>query len=322
MSTKLAAKKIKLSRDGRQNIVIILAFIAMLALFGSLSEYFLTKKNFITLLNSAVPLGLIGIGQCYCLLTGAFDMSVGMTASFAGIIWTRLITDFDMPIYAAFAIGIAFGIASGLLNGVSVAYLKMPAWIATYATMQMWQGIIYIITEGEAVRMTKYKAFKWLGQHKCFGTEIPPAVIILIGLFILAYFILKYTKLGRDLYIIGGNVEAAKNTGIRIARGQVFVFTVSGFMAALAGLLFASRSGSGQPIIGDQYAMQAIAGTVIGGTAMTGGKANIAMTFVGVMMVVCLQNGLIMAGVPAFYQHIATGAAVVLAIWVQTERKK
>ena len=108
----------------------------------------------------------------------------------------------------------------------------------------------------------------------------------------------------------------------RIKRGQMFVFTVSGFMAALAGLLFASRSGSGQPIIGDQYAMQAIAGTVIGGTAMTGGKANIAMTFIGVMMVVCLQNGLIMAGVPAFYQHIATGAAVVLAIWVQTERKK
>ena len=322
MSTKLAAKKIKLSRDSRQNIVILLAFAAMLALFGSLSEYFLTGKNFITLLNSAVPLGLIGIGQCYCLLTGSFDMSVGMTASFAGIIWTRLITDFDMPIYAAFAIGIAFGLASGLLNGWAVAYMKMPAWIATYATMQMWQGIIYIITEGEAVRMTKYKAFKWLGQHKCFGTGIPPAVIILIALFILAYFVLKYTKLGRDLYIIGGNIEAAKNTGIRIKRGQMFVFTVSGFMAALAGLLFASRSGSGQPIIGDQYAMQAIAGTVIGGTAMTGGKANIAMTFIGVMMVVCLQNGLIMAGVPAFYQHIATGAAVVLAIWVQTERKK
>lgn len=322
MSTNLASKKIKLARDTRQNIVIIIIFIGMLALFGTLSEYFLTGKNFITILNSAVPLGLIGIGQCYCLLTGSFDMSVGMTASFAGIIWTRLITDFDMPIYAAFAIGIVFGIASGLLNGWAVAYMKMPAWIATYATMQMWQGVIYIITEGEAVRMTKYKAFKWLGQHKCFGTDIPPAVLILIALFVLAYFVLKYTKLGRDLYIIGGNIEAAKNTGIRIKRGQMFVFTVSGFMAALAGLLFASRSGSGQPIIGDQYAMQAIAGTVIGGTAMTGGKANIAMTFVGVMMVVCLQNGLIMAGVPAFYQHIATGAAVVLAIWLQTERKK
>ena len=248
MSTNLASKKIKLARDTRQNIVIIIIFIGMLALFGTLSEYFLTGKNFITILNSAVPLGLIGIGQCYCLLTGSFDMSVGMTASFAGIIWTRLITDFDMPIYAAFAIGIVFGIASGLLNGWAVAYMKMPAWIATYATMQMWQGVIYIITEGEAVRMTKYKAFKWLGQHKCFGTDIPPAVLILVALFVLAYFVLKYTKLGRDLYIIGGNIEAAKNTGIRIKRGQMFVFTVSGFMAALAGLLFASRSGSGAVI--------------------------------------------------------------------------
>ena len=122
--------------------------------------------------------------------------------------------------------------------------------------------------------------------------------------------------------MVGGNEEAARNVGIRVNLCRVFVFTLSGFLSALAGALFASRSGSGQPIIGDLYAMQAIAGAVIGGTAMTGGKTNVAMTFVGVMFVVCLQNGLNMIAVPAFYQHIVTGVVLVLAIVVQTDRPK
>lgn len=321
-ANKVLHLKKKLSKDQRQNFIIVLALIVLMLFFGILSPYFLKPSNLVALLVAAVPLGLIGIGECGCLLTGQFDMSVGMVASLAGVIWTMLITELGVPTYAAFFIALFFGILSGMFAGISVSFWNMPAWMATYALFQIWKGIIYILTNGEAIRMTTYKSFKYLGQHKLFGTPFTWAVVILILAYVAMHFLLRYTKLGRDLFVVGGNREAAKNVGIRIRFAQTFVFVLSGALSALAGLLFASRSGSGQPVIGDLYAMQAIAGAVVGGTAMTGGKANMAMTFVGIMIVVCLQNGLNMIAVPSFYQHIATGVILVLAILVQTERPK
>lgn len=324
MSEKSAIVKAKtrMNRDTRQNLIVLAVLVATLAFFGIKSPYFLKPANIIALLAAAVPLGLIGIGEGVCLLQGSFDMSPGMVASLSGIIWTMLISQYDVPTYVALACALVFGLISGLIAGASIAYLNMPAWMATYALMQSWKGVIYILTDGEAIRMTLFKEFKVLGQYKIFGTEVTPAIVILIGAYIIMYFVLKYTKLGRDLYVVGGNEEAAKNVGIHIPSRRIFAYMLSGFLAALGGALFASRSGSGQPIIGELYVMQAIAGTVMGGTAMTGGKTNLAMTFVGIMFVVCLQNGMNMISVPAFYQHIVTGIVLVLSILVQTDRPK
>ncbi len=312
----------KLTRDQRQNIIIIMAFAVLLLVFGILSPYFFKASNLIAILNAAVPLGLIAIGETVCLITGQFDMSVGMVASLSGVIWTKLVAECGFPVYGAFFIGLFFGMLSGALAGLSVSRLHMPAWMATFALLEIWQGVIYIITNGEAVRMTKFKAFKFLGQGKLFGTPITMAMVILALGYILLALMLKYTKLGRELYIVGGNPEAARNVGIRIGFSQMFVFVLSGGLAGLAGLLFASRSGSGQPIIGEMYAMQGIAASVVGGTGMTGGKANLAITFIGVMIIVSLQNGLNMIAVPSFYQHIVTGVILIMSILVQTERGK
>lgn len=306
----------------RQNLIVLIAFVSVMLFFGIKSPFFLKPKNLAALLEAAVPLALIGLGESLCLLLGAFDMSVGMVASLSGIIWTTLIANYGFPTYVAFFLAILFGGLSGVGGGAAVAYLNMPAWMATYALMQIWKGVTYIITGGDAVRMTKFYAFKYLGQHGILGSSITWAVIIMIGIFVLFWFILRYTPLGRDLFVVGGNMEAAKNVGIRIRGCQVFVFVMSGLLAALGGALFASRSGSGQPVIGELYAMQGIAGAVIGGTAMVGGKINIVMTFVGIMFVVCMQNGLNMISVPAFYQHITTGIVLALAILVQNGRPK
>ena len=319
---KVKSGRIKLTRERRQNMIILMVLIVMLGFFGALSPYFLKANNLITILAAVAPLGLVAISESVCLLTGQFDMSVGMVASIAGVVWTKLITVCNVATTPAFFLGLACGIIAGLIAGVSVAYFKMPAWMVTYAILQIIQGIIYIITNGEAVRMTKYKDFKFLGQHKLFGTPITCAIVIMLLSYIVMWFVLKRTRLGRNLYIVGGNAEAARNAGINIAVCQMFVFTLSGTLAALAGLLFASRSGSGQPIIGEMYAMQAIAGSVVGGTSMSGGKTNLAMSFVGVLIIASLQNGLSMIAVPAFYQHIVTGVILVLAILVQTKREK
>lgn len=320
--TKKMKDGIKINRDVRQNIIVLLVLVVIMVLFGIRSPYFLTIGNILTLLAAAVPLGLIGIAESCCLLTGSFDMSVGMVASLAGIICSMLTAYYGVNCYVAFGVALIFGAASGLLAGVSVACLSMPPWIATYALMQIWRGVIYILTGGAAVRLTTFKEFKVLGQYKLWGTSITPAILIMLFCFIAFYFVLKYTKLGRDLFIVGGNLEAAKNIGTHIRFCVAFAFVISGVMSALAGILFASRSGSGQPIIGEMYAMQAIAGAVIGGTSMAGGKTNPIMTFIGIMLVVCIQNGLNMIAVPTFYQHIVTGLFLVLSIFVQTERSK
>ena len=317
-------KKKWLTRDRRQNIIILAALVALLAFFGIQSPYFLKRANLIALLVAAVPIGLVGLGESCCLVTGMFDMSPGMVATLSGIIWTVLLSEKGVPTYAGLVVSLLFGLGSGLIAGLSVSVLSMPAWMSTYALFQIWKGVIYIITDGNAIRMTKFKAFKFLGQHEIFGkgTDLTWAVVILILAYVIMYFVFKYTKLGRDLLVVGGNKEAAKNVGIPIKACQIFVFVLSGFLSALAGALFASRSGSGQPAVGGLYAMQGIAGAVIGGTVMTGGKTNVAMTFAGVMFVTSMQNGLNMIGVPAFYQHIAMGLVLILAILVQTERKK
>jgi len=312
-------EKKKLSRDARQNLVIISVLVAAIIIFSVLSPYFLKWNNIVDIIIAAVPLGLVAISESTCLMIGGFDMSVGYVACFSGIIWTTLIASNGWPVYPALAIALLFGIGSGLLAGYSVGVLNMPPWMTTFALMNIWQGCVLIVTKGEAVRMTKFKAFKVLGQKDLF-LGITPMVLILILAYVIFYLLYKYTKLGRELYVIGGNPEAAKNAGINIARGKIFAFTVSGFLAAMAGALFASRSGSGQPKVGGMYAMQGIAAATIGGSKA--GRTNLAMTFVGAVFIMTVQNGLNMIQVPAFYQYISTGVILVLAILVQTEKKK
>ena len=321
-ATETIKAKRKISKDVRQRIICVVALIVAMAIFGTLSPYFLKPGNLASLLTAAVPLGLIAISETCCLLTGVFDMSVGMTASLGGVLWTLMITKLKMPTYGAFFLVLLIGIVIGLFAGASVTFLSIPAWMATYAVMQVERGFIYIMTNGEAIRMTKYKVFKQLGQHKVLGTPITWAILIMIAAYFIAYFILNRTKLGRDIYVVGGNLEAAKNCGIRIHRTRLYVFAQSSFLAILAGMLFASRSGSGQPQIGDLYAMQAIAGSCVGGVSMGGGNGNVVMTFVGMMLIVVLQNGMNMINVQPFYQMIATGFILIIAIFMQTERPK
>ena len=312
-------KKVALTRDARQNIVIIGVLVFAIILFSVMSPYFLKWDNIVAILVAAVPLGLVAISESNCLMVGGFDMSVGYVACFSGLIWTTLIAKNGMPTYSALAIALLFGLASGTIAGFSVAVLNMPPWMTTFALMNVWQGCSLILTGGEAVRMTKLKAFKWLGQANLVA-KIPPMVFLLIIIYVIMYCVHRYTKLGRDLFVVGGNPEAAKNAGINAVRAKMFAFMISGFLAALAGALFASRSGSGQPKVGTMYAMQGIAAATIGGTKA--GKTNLAMTFVGAVFIMMVQNGLNMIQVPAFYQYITTGVILVLAILLQTDKRK
>ena len=318
---KMKKNGIMMNKDTRQNLIIVAAYIVILAVFAFQSEYFLRGKNIAAMLVAAVPLGLIAISECLCLLTGNLDMAPGMIASLSGVIWALLITKLGMNVWLAFAAALLFGLIAGFCSGLLVSYLKLPAFIATYGMMLIWQGIIHIVTNGEAISMKKDRAFKLLGQTKLFGTAITLPVLFLVVIYLIMIYVMKKTPFGRSLYVIGGNRDAAVNIGINIRRATCVVFIISALLSALAGLLFASRSAAAQPTIGETYAMQAIAATVVGGTKMGGGKASIGMTFLGVLIVIAIQNGLNMIGVNSFYQFIANGLIVFAAVFIQTDRK-
>ena len=222
MENSSKKKRIKLTSDVKQIILIVAAFTIMILVFSIGSEYFLKKDNIITILISAVPLGLIAIGECACLVTGVFDMSPGMVASLAGVIWATLITQFGMNTWLAFAIALFFGLFSGAIAGVSTAWFMMPAWMSTYALMQIWRGVIMIITGGKAINMSAYPEFKVLGQTKITNSITLP-ILLLIIIYVIVYFVFKYTKFGRSLFIVGGNIEAAKNAGLPVKSIQFFV---------------------------------------------------------------------------------------------------
>ncbi len=310
-----------LSRDAKQNAFIAVAFVGVMLIFTIGSKYFLTPKNILSIFVAAVPLGLIAIGECFCVMTGSLDLSVGNVASIAGVAAAMLIQDALWPVWAAMLAAFLIGPLSGALAGLAITRLKVPAWIATYSLLQIWRGVIMILTEGNAIRMSSDAGFKWLGQFEVIGKiELP--VVLMILIYIAAAFMLRKTRFGRSFFAVGGNIEAAKNCGMRIKTTQFSAFVISGAMASLAGLLFASRSAAAQPLMGQLYALQGIAATVIGGTAMAGGKANMATTFLGLLIIMAIQNGLNMLGVPSPFQYIATGVMLFIAVLIQTERPR
>lgn len=315
------AMKKKLTRNQIQPLLTIGVLIVLCIIFSFSNKNFLTGQNLFSILITSVVVGMIAIGECTCIMSGYFDMSVGMIASMAGLAAATVMGSSGSVVLALLA-GIAVGLVCGLLAGACVSYLGMNAFITTFALQSVYRGIIYIFTDGFPIPMfdAKYAAFTKWGQMKLLGIQFP--IIALILCYVLVSLFLKYRKLGRCIYLVGGNAKCAHICGISLHRVQMFVFLLCDVLAALAGMLYASRIGSANAFLGDTIPMEAIAATIVGGTSMAGGKGNLALTFVGVMIVFVVKNGLIMIGLPDFYQYIAVGLIFFLAVMVQTERKK
>lgn len=322
MRNKLAAKRSSLSGDTIQQLIVLAFFALMLAFFGAKSKYFLAWKNICSMLIALVPLGLITVSEACLLTAGEWDMSNGHLASLSGMLWAYLITSCGMNVWLAFVIALLVGVVSGFCNGFLVTRFSIPAWMASYSILMVLQSLTYIISDGVAISLKEYEAVKFLGQTKVFGTEITIAVVIMFAVIAVMWFLLKYSQLGRNMYVVGGNREAAANVGINVGAIKMFAFILSGVLSALAGLLCASRSATAQVSVCSLGAMNAIAASIVGGASLGGGKANIVMAIVGAMIITGMQSGLNMIGVPSFYQYMVTGVALFLAVLVQSERRK
>ncbi len=295
----------------------LIVLIIIVAVFSFLSPYFLKVRNLYAIGMTISVIGIVCIGQSLVLLTAGFDLSVGSIAGFAGMTVAFLTKRYEQY-WLMFFVGLAIGSGIGLTNGLLITKARINPLITTLSMMSIFQGATFLVSKGFAIAVST-RGFRFLGTTRVFGTPLP--IVILIALYVVFFIVLKYTVFGRYIYSIGGNAEAAKLSGINVDRMRVLVYTLSGALAAFGGIILASRLGAAQTTAGSQYPLNSIAACVLGGISIAGGEGVIFGSLIGVAIIGVLQSGLIMINMPSYYQWIATGLVLLIAVFVDTMKK-
>jgi len=315
MKSSIAPKRRFGSLVGQARMFLVL--VALIAVFSVSSPYFFNLKNLFAIGLTISVIGIVCIGQSLILLTGAFDLSVGGIAGLSGMV-VGLLTKQYGNYWLWFCVGLGVGTLIGLVNGLLITKLKINALITTLSMMTILSGVVYLVSGGFAIGIN-LPSFRFLGTTRVFGIPLP--IIILVLLYAVFYVILKFSVFGRYVYSIGGNAEAARLSGINVDRMRILVYTLSGLLAGLGGIVLASRLGSAQVDAGSQYPINSIAACVLGGISIAGGEGVIWGSLIGVGIVGVLQSGLIMVGMPSYYQWIATGLVLLAAVYLDQLRK-
>ncbi|MCI8431187.1 MAG: ABC transporter permease [Lachnospiraceae bacterium] len=302
---------------GFKEIGVIVPLAVLIIIFSCTSDIFLTTNNLLNITRQISIKGLLGIAMTFVIITGGIDLSVGSVIAFSSILTASAIKDYQLPVLAAVVIGIAVGTLTGLVNGILIAYVNMPAFITTMGTMTILRGLGYIYTQGYPIYDLP-QGFRAIGQGN-IGI-IPVSAVILVVVAILAFMILSKTVFGRHIYAVGGNIEAARMAGIRVKRVQLYVYMISGFISGIAAVVQGARVGSGLPTIGQGFEMDAIASVVIGGAAMAGGSGTILGTLLGSLILGVLDNGLSLLNVDSYVMNVISGVVVILAVLIDQVR--
>ncbi|MDN4593980.1 ribose ABC transporter permease [Polycladomyces subterraneus] len=290
----------------------LFGLLAIILVLSILSPSFLSLSNLLNVLRQVSINALIAFGMTFVILTGGIDLSVGSILALSSAIVAQLLAS-GMSFIPALFIGLLVGALLGLFNGLVITQGKVAPFIVTLATMTVYRGLTLVYTDGRPItNMGDDLAFQMFGRGYFFGIPVP--VITMLITFILLYFLLKKTTLGRKTYAIGGNEEAAILAGIRVSRVKWFVYTLAGLLSALAGVILTSRLHSAEPTAGTSYELDAIAAVVLGGTSLSGGKGSIVGTMIGALIIGTLNNGLNLLGVSSFYQLVVKGLVILIAI--------
>lgn len=312
----LASRLSGLSRDIVVDIALIGALGLLLLIFGiaSSGREFITA-NIIQIVDSGAILGLVTIGEVIVMIAGALDISVGSNAGLVTAVVAEVSLHTHLPLSVAILLGLLAGSLAGAFNGFVVAYLRISAVIATLATFSAFSGIALLLTNGNEVGVTS-NFLASLGTGSVAG--VPYLVIIFLVVTALAMLAMRFTLQGHNVYAVGGSDTASRLAGIRVSRYLLGVFVVSGFCAAIAGIMLLGQTGTAQPTEGSVgLELTAITAVLLGGTGLTGGTGTVFGAFLGVMVLSTLDNGLLLVGVQAFWQQVATGALLLIGVILQ-----
>lgn len=296
-------------------IFYVLLFVAL----SIASPYFLGVNNLTNILIAVSNIGIMATVATMLIVSGGLDLSVGSVAALTGVAVAQLSQ--TMPIVPAALIALAIGTLVGVVNGIAVTRVRINPLIATLATLSIARGFAFIYAGGLSATINS-ETFSVLGQGRIgrvpVGKEvlsIPVQVIVMLLLFLLAWWVMRYTVFGRSVYAIGGNEQAARLAGLPVRRVQMWLYVLSGFSAALAGLFLASQLGAGSPQVSTTgIELSVIAAVILGGTSLTGGKGTIWGAFLGVLILGTLNNGLTLLQVNSNFQDVARGAVLLFAV--------
>lgn len=324
MSEKKATKAVdnKFAAFIKENLGIMVALAVMcifLAVFPATSSSFLTPKNMFNILRQISTNMLLACGMTMVIILGGIDLSVGSIIALSGVLSAGCVARYGLPIPVALLVGVLVGLLIGCINGGIIALTTIPPFIVTLATMNVARGLAKVYTGGSPVRVVT-KEWQFLGAG--YIGPVPVPVIIMIVVVIISALIMNRTKMGRHIYAVGGNAQAAVFSGIKVSKVKFFVHAFSGVMAGLAGIILASRMYSGQPTAGEGAEMDAIAAVVVGGTSMSGGSGKIGGTVIGALIIGILNNGLNLLNVNSFWQDVVKGIVILLAVLIDYFRTK
>lgn len=322
-------------KDIIQKFAALGSLVLLTIVFSATSNAFFTVNNAMTIALQVTSIALLGIGATCVIITGGIDLSVGSVLALAGVVAALAVKELGMPVPIGMLIGILTGSLCGFINGVLVTRFKLPPFIATLGTMLIARGVALQITGARAVSGLG-ESFGELGNGSLFrvvtiGDDgfpnvvfpgIPYPVILMIVIAIAVSFMLNRSVLGRHIYAVGSNAEAARLSGVNVSRVTNFTYVLSGTLAGLTGCVLMSRLVTAQPNEGVMYELDAIASAVIGGTSLIGGVGTISGTAIGAFVIGILRNGLNMNGVSAFTQQIIIGLVILGTVWIDQLRNR
>ena len=299
-------------RVGLHNISLIIALVVLVAIFGSIrSDVFFSTRNLLNIGMGVAILGVLAISQTAVIVSGGLDISVGAIVGLTTVAVAMTIEASGNAGLGIFA-GVALGALAGLVNGLLVTYGRVNAIIVTLGTMGIFRGVAFILSDGQSISIFD-QTFRWIGVGRVLGLPVPIWVVIAVAI---AFWVFLHKSIpGRNLYAIGGNPIVARLSGMNLNRYRVGMYVLSGAVAGIGGILLAARTGSGQPISGSEgLELEAITAAFLGGTAMQGGKGTVIGALLGVAIIGILNNGMILTAVPTFYQLLAKGSLLILAV--------
>jgi ribose transport system permease protein len=284
----------------------------------ALTPHFLTVSNLLNVAEQAAIIAIVAVGMTFVIITGGIDLSVGSVLAFAGVVMASTLHA-GVPVPVALAVALGTGLFCGLVNGALITLGRLPPFIATLGMMSVARGTALMFTEGRPVSGFS-GGFRSLATGEVLG--IPVSVVIMVGVYVVAHFVLTRTKLGRYTYAIGGNEEAALLSGVNVKLYKAAVYGISGMLSGLAAVILTARLNSAQPIAGMMYELDAIAATVIGGTSLLGGEGTVVGTLIGALIMAVLRNGLNILGVSSFVQQVVIGSVIIAAVLIDMWLKR